>query len=81
MQIKDFEYFEKNMSSLYRKYGRKFLAIKNRKVIGVYDTFPTALHETVKTEPPGTFLIQECFRTKAESVKHFQGNVLPVPAF
>jgi len=78
MLSKDYEYFERNMSSFYKKYGRKFLVIKNQKVIGKYDTFSLAFHETIKTEKLGTFLIQECFKTKKENVYHFQGNVLPV---
>jgi hypothetical protein len=63
------------MPKLYSKYGHKFLAIKNAGVIGVYDTFDSAIRETIKTEKLGTFLIQECFRNKQESVKWFQSNV------
>ena len=72
----DFKYFEKNMESLYEKYGHKFLTIKNQTVIGVYDTFEEALDITLKTEKLGTFLIQECFKSKEESMQYFQGNVL-----
>ena len=75
MNTKDYEYFERNMSSFYKKYGRKFLVIKNQKVIGVYDSFGEAFSETRKSEELGTFLIQECFRNLKESVHHFQSNV------
>ena len=75
MQTKDYEYFAKNMSSFYKKYGQKFLALKGQKVIGVYDSFGVAFRETTKKEKLGTFLIQECFKNEKESVLHFQSNV------
>ena len=75
MQIDDYRYFERNMRSFYKRYGHKFLAIKGKKVIGVYDTFSEGLHGTAKTEKPGTFLIQECFPNKEASIHRFPGNV------
>jgi fibrillarin-like rRNA methylase len=80
MQDQDFGYFIQNMESFYKQYGHKFLAIKNKNILGAYDSFNTALDETLKTEPVGTFIIQECFNNKEESVNHFQGNVMFVPA-
>ncbi|MCA6072804.1 MAG: DUF5678 domain-containing protein [Endomicrobium sp.] len=72
---KNYEYFSRNMLELYKKYGHKFLAIKDEKVIEEYDTFDEAIRETNKTEKLGTFLVQECFDSEDESVHHFQGNV------
>jgi fibrillarin-like rRNA methylase len=80
MQDQDYEYFIQNMESFYKQHGRKFLVIKNKNVLGAYESFNMALDETLKTEPVGTFIIQECFKTKEESVNHFQGNVMLVPA-
>jgi hypothetical protein len=80
MQEQDFEYFIQNTESFYRQYGHKFFAIKNKTILGVYDSFKAALDETLKKEPVGTFIIQECFKNKEESVNHFQGNVMLVPA-
>lgn len=77
-QNKDFDYFLQNMGKFYEVYGRKFLAIKNLHVLGAYDTFQDAYNDTIKTEEIGTFLIQECFQNREESVQHFQGNVTPV---
>ncbi|MDR2758326.1 MAG: hypothetical protein LBB78_03000 [Spirochaetaceae bacterium] len=79
MQDQDFEYFIQNIEYFYQQYGHKFLAIKDKKVIGSYDSFDMALEETLKHEQIGTFIIQECFRNKEESVNHFQGNVTIVP--
>jgi hypothetical protein len=76
MVDKNYEYFSKNMPELYKKYGHKFLAIKDEKVIGEYDTFDEAIRETNKTEKLGTFLIQECFKDKKDAIHCFQGNVI-----
>jgi hypothetical protein len=80
MQDQDFEYFIQNMETFYRQYGHKFLAIKNMNILGSYDSFNAALGETLKKEPVGTFIIQECFENKEQSVNHFQGNVTLVSA-
>jgi len=60
MQDKDFEWFLENYNDLYEKYGRSFLAIKNKNVLGVYDSFADAVDSTAKTEKLGTFIVQEC---------------------
>jgi hypothetical protein len=67
------------MEELYQTYGHKFVAIKDQNILGAYDSFDTALDDTLKTEPIGTFLIQECFENKEKAIYHFQGNVIPVP--
>lgn len=80
MQDQDFDYFLENMDKLYKTYGQKFAAVKNRAILGTYDTFNEALETTLKTEELGTFLVQEIFDDREKMVHHFQGNVLPVPA-
>jgi hypothetical protein len=80
MQDQDFEYFVQNMEGFYQQHGHKFLAIKDKNILGVYDSFNMALDETLKTESVGTFIIQECFKTKEESINRFQSNVTLVTA-
>lgn len=58
----DFVWFEENYRELQEQYGDSFLAIKNRNVIGVYDSYAAGVRETQKTEPIGTFIIQQCMR-------------------
>jgi len=79
-QEQDYEYFLQNIGELYELYGHKFLAIKNRQILGAYDNFDDALDETLKHEKVGTFLIQECFQNREECVHCFQGNVMLSPA-
>jgi uncharacterized protein YbcV (DUF1398 family) len=74
-QTHDYKYFAKNMTSFYKEYGHKFLIIKEKRVLGVFDTFDTAVKEAMKKEKLGTFLVQECFPTKEAAILRFQSNV------
>lgn len=60
MQELDFEWFVENMQELYKKYGRVFLAIKNKTILGSYKTYAEGVNETAKKEPLGSFIVQEC---------------------
>lgn len=60
MQEQDFKWFLQNYESLQKRYGDRFLAIKNNNVIGDYCSYAAGVRETMKTEPLGTFIIQEC---------------------
>ena len=54
----DFNWFLNNYDRLYKKYGHKFLVIKNKTVLGAYDSVRQALDHT--NEEIGTFIVQEC---------------------
>ena len=53
---KDFEYFIEHYQELYHK----FIAIKNKTVLGVYNSEIAAMDDISKQYPLGTFIIQEC---------------------
>jgi hypothetical protein len=76
VQTQDFDFFYNNMENLYETYGHKFLAIKDREILGSYNTFDVALESTLKNEKVGTFIIQECFAHREDCVNNFQGNVM-----
>ncbi len=56
----EFAYYLENQGELVKKYSGKFLAIKNKEVIGAYDTMSEAVNETSKSHEKGTFLVQKC---------------------
>lgn len=56
---REFEYYLANQKALVRKHKGKFIVIKNREVIGVYDDQVTAVSETEKMHELGTFLVQK----------------------
>jgi hypothetical protein len=60
MQENDFTWFVSNYDGLYKKYGHKFLVIKDEQIIGAYDTYAAGVSGGQKTAELGTFIVQEC---------------------
>lgn len=59
-RMSDFQFFIEHYNELYEKYGHKFIAIKEHKILGVYDDAVSAINITSKEYPLGTFIVQEC---------------------
>ena len=62
----EFKYYRDNHHKLVDKYEHKFLVIKGKKILGVYDSHAEAYDETIKKEELGTFLIQHCVAKKKD---------------
>lgn len=60
MQEKDYQWFLDNYDRLYKQYGQKYLAIKNKMIIGVYSSYADAVNNTKQTEELGSFIVQYC---------------------
>lgn len=56
----DFIWFKEHYPEFQKEYGEAFVVIKNKKVLGVYESYAKGLKETAKTEELGTFIVQEC---------------------
>lgn len=56
----DFQWFLNNYMDLYKKYGRKFFAIQNKVILGIYDDIGSAIDVTAEEYPLGSFIVQEC---------------------
>ena len=59
MLEKEFEYYEKNKSTIREKYLGKQVVIVGDKIIGAYDDVDEAYQETIKTYTLGTFMIHD----------------------
>lgn len=70
MQDKDFTWFLDNYDELFKKYGNSFLAIKNGKVLGSYNSYADGVRNTEKTEELGTFIVQRCDGTKDKNMNY-----------
>lgn len=57
---KDFDFFISNYDTFYQQYGHNFLAIKNQKLLGAYDSVQEAIDTLSVTNDMGTYIIQEC---------------------
>lgn len=56
----DFQFFINNYQKLYSKYGHKFLAIKNKEILGAYDSVPETIDSLSSAHEAGSYIIQEC---------------------
>lgn len=56
----DFKYFLDNYDSLFKKYGHKFVAIKDKNILGVFDTASQAFNNLSCDYEVGTYILQEC---------------------
>ena len=56
----EFRYYLERQDELVERYCGKAVVIKNRSIIGVFDSEAEAVHETAKTHELGTFLVQRC---------------------
>ena len=56
----DFHFFEDNQKELFEKYGECYLAIKNKEIIGNFNTITDALESLSKEYAPGTYSLQRC---------------------
>lgn len=56
----DFDFFLEQYEELYKKYGRCFVAIRNRKILGIFRTEEEAIDITSSEYEFGEFIIQEC---------------------
>lgn len=56
----DFAWFRQHYKEFQQKYGDSFIVIKNKKILGVYNTYAEGVHATSKNEELGTFIVQQC---------------------
>lgn len=56
----DFDFFIENYQNFYKEYGHKFLAIKDKKILGAYDSVAETISGLTPTYEVGSYIIQEC---------------------
>ncbi len=64
MQKDDFKWYTENFDELYKKYGKAFVVISGKKVIGNYPTEAEGVHSM--DDKNIDFIVQECAPTKEE---------------
>jgi len=59
MLVSEFKYYRTNYGRLREKYSNKYIVIKGKRIIGIYNSHAEAFEGTIKNEALGTFLIQQ----------------------
>ena len=76
---RNYDWFKEKMPTLVDKYDNKYVVIKNEAVIASYSSFDEAFDETLKTEEPGTFIIQLCSLDESKTTLKFYSRVRFAP--
>ncbi len=77
MLDKEFKYFLDNQDELVKKYNGKFIVIRDKEVIGAYDTFVDAYFITQERGTKlGTFLIQQCLPGEKCYTTYVRDNII-----
>jgi hypothetical protein len=72
----EFKYYLENQDELVKQYQGKFIVIKNRQIIGIYDGEIEAIRESVKNHQLGTFLVQKCEPGSAGYTQTYHSRVV-----
>ena len=72
---KEFEHYIKNQNNFIKNYKGKFIVLKNKTVIGSYDSQLDAYEKTKEEHKPGTFLIQFVEKGKENYTQTFYSRV------
>lgn len=68
---KNYDWFRRNLNELVKDYDNQYVVIKDEGILASYTSFDEAFNETVKTEKPGTFLIQLCSLDETKTAQTF----------
>jgi hypothetical protein len=71
----EFHFYLEHQREFGTRYFGKYIAIKNRTVLGCYDEELQAIKETARQHPLGTFLIQKCDPDPESCVQTFYSRV------
>lgn len=56
----DFNFFVDNYYQIFDLYGHKFIAIKDKHILGAFDSIPEAFNKLSNKYELGTYIVQEC---------------------
>jgi hypothetical protein len=71
----NYAWFQENLPELEKQYGDKYIVIKNKSVIGSYDSQRDAFIDMKGKEVPGTFIIQLCSTDESKVLNIFHSLV------
>lgn len=69
--FENYEWFSSELPNLVKDHENQYVVIKNKSVLAFYQSFDDALFMTLKTEEPGSFIIQLVSQDKSKTVQSF----------
>lgn len=71
----ELDYYIKHQNELVKQYEGKYLVIKNKKIVGAYDSEIEAYNDAKNKFEVGTFLIQPCMPGSESYTQTFHSRV------
>jgi len=73
----NYDWFNNNIRELCREYDNRYLAIKDKAVVGVYDDFFSGYNDMIaRGEEEGTFMIHLCTEDKSKNTMIVHNHVI-----
>lgn len=69
-QTQDYLWFVDNYNFISEKFNGKYVVIKNKQILGTYDSCAKAVAETSAKEELGTFIVQFCSGDESAYMAH-----------
>ncbi len=73
---KEYDFYKENENQFIKKYKGKFIVIKNKEVLGVYDSKIDAYVKTQEEHKVGTFLIHQCLKETEKNQVSFYSYIV-----
>ena len=73
---KEFQFYLDHQDELVKRYEGKYIVIKNGEILSAYDNELTAITETQRSHPLGTFLVQLVSRGPDAYTQTFHSRVV-----
>jgi hypothetical protein len=68
---RNYKWFKDNLTELVKEYDDKHIVIKDRRVIGAYDSFSEAFEDTKFKEKGNEYIIQLCSTDESKTLVKF----------
>ena len=75
MLQEEFNFYLEHQGALAKKYGDTVIVIKDKTVIGVYNSEEEAIKETTRTHELGSFLVQKCSADPSSVLHTYRSRV------
>jgi hypothetical protein len=72
----EFEYYLENQKELVEKYSGKYLLIKDKQVVGAYESEMEAYQDAISKYEAGSFLIQPCLPGEESYTQTFHSRAM-----
>ena len=69
----DFDFFLDNYDALFEKYGKCFIAIRNKQILGTFSTVREGVDALSPDYPQGAYILQECDGTASAYTTRIMG--------